>query len=87
MKSIKDYIITGLICVNAFLITSLLIEKFDPTPVAFGQVVENDYMITPGNMQLGKQMLWIIDLKSFQLTNCYFDPSSDSIVFGQIRSL
>ena len=87
MKNHKDIIITILIFLNLFLLTSMGINYFDPTPKAYGQVIENDYILTPGNLILGKQFIWVIDLKTHQVTNCMYNYETNNIDWGQVMPL
>ena len=87
MKTFKDYFILLLIFLNLFILTSIAINYYDPTPKAYGQVVENDYILMPGNLVLGKQFIWVIDLKTHQVTNCIYNYETNNIDWGQISPL
>ncbi len=87
MKITKDNIILILVSLNLFILTSIAFHYFDPTPKAYGQVIENDYILTPGNHILGKQFIWVIDLKTHQVTNCMYNYETKSIDWGQVSAI
>lgn len=75
-----------LLCVNILLVTAIVFE-FVRLPQAYGQVRANDYILVPGNLYLGRQIVWIIDLRTHQLTSCMYNPTRNIIEFGQAIDL
>ena len=72
-----------LLAINILLVT-LVVFQFAPLPQAQAQVRTNDYILIPGKLSSDKQIIWIIDLKSHQLTSCLYNDTSRSIDFGPI---
>lgn len=75
-----------LLCVNVLLVTGIVFE-FAGLPQAQAQVRGHDYILVPGNLQLGKQIVWVIDLQTHQLTSCMYNHSRNTIEFGQVIDL
>lgn len=70
-----------LLCVNILLVTAIVFE-FVHLPQAYGQVRANDYILIPGNLHMDRQIVWIIDLRSHQLTSCMYNHTRNIIEFG-----
>jgi hypothetical protein len=70
-----------LLAINILLIT-LIVFQFAPLPQAQAQVQTNDYILIPGKLSTDKQIIWIIELKSHQLTSCLYNNAKRSIDFG-----
>ena len=82
----KDKWLAVLLCVNVLLITAVIFQ-FAPLPQAQAQVRTHDYILMPGNLEMGKQIIWIIDLRTHQLTSCLYNRVSGTIDFGQVIDL
>ncbi|MBN1435665.1 MAG: hypothetical protein JW936_01195 [Sedimentisphaerales bacterium] len=75
-----------LICINVVLLTALVLCRVE-LPQAQAQVRQYDYMLVPGNSDTDQQIVWVIDLRTFQLTTCYYDRNSEQIVVGEYLDL
>ena len=86
MRKSQNRWLVILLCFNAVLFTAVIME-LAPLPQAQAQVRSHDYILIPGNLQLGKQVVWIVDLNSHELTSCLYNKNNRSIDFGDIITL
>ncbi len=86
MKRWNNFFLVALICVNIVLIAGIILETTG-MPKAYGQVRANDYILVPGSVQMGQQIVWIIDLKTHQITSCRFNANRNMIEFGQVTDV
>lgn len=82
----KDKWLVILFCVNLLLITGMVFQ-FVGLPQAQAQVQDHNYILIPGNLNMGKQIVWLIDLRTHQLTSCMYNFDNRTIDFGQIIDL
>lgn len=82
----KDRWLVFLLCLNAVLITALIAQCVG-LPQAQAQVRAYDYMLIPGNLDLEKQVVWVIDLGSHRMTSCMYNNSRQTIDFGPVVNL
>ncbi len=87
MKSFKkDRWLVILLCVNLLLVTGMVFQSVG-LPPAYGQVVGHDYILIPGNLNVDSQIVWVIDLRTHQLTSCMYNFDNRKIDFGQVIDL
>jgi hypothetical protein len=86
MSEKRNRLMVILLCVNALLLAAVVI-RYTGEPQAYAQVRPHDYILIPGQYQAYQQIVWIIDLETFQLTNCMYDRNSRMIVFGNVVPL
>ena len=75
-----------LICINVILLTALVLCRLE-LPQAQAQVREYDYLLVPGNTDEDTQVVWVLDMRTFQLTTCHYDQNEDGVVIGEILDL
>ena len=75
-----------LLCINAALLTALVACRVDP-PEAQAQVRAFDFVLIPGKLQEELEMLWIVDMATYDVTTATYDENRKRIVFGEILPL
>jgi hypothetical protein len=78
--------LVALLCVNVILITAIVVSLVG-LPQAQAQVRPYDYLLIPGYMREDEEIVWIVDMGTYQLCSAYFNRSSSNIEFGEVISL
>jgi len=86
----KNRILIILLCLNAVLITAVVIN-YTHLPRAeaqnFTTSSAGNYILITGDLRFDHQILWIIDPVNHQLTSCLYDPSRRIIRFGEVINM
>ena len=86
MLAKQDRRLVFLVCLNAVLITAIALS-LTGLPQAQAQVRPNDYILIPGDIREDRQVVWIIDLASLQLTAAAYDRNVRTINFSEVINL
>jgi hypothetical protein len=86
MNGSRNRLMVILVCVNALLLAAVVLS-YTGEPQAYAQVRPHDYILIPGQFRTNQQIVWIVDLETFQLTNCLYERNSRKIIFGNVVSL
>jgi len=74
-----------LLCLNAVLLTAV-VGSYVGTPQAHAQQQGQapQYVLIPGNLRTDEQLVWIIDIANWRLTNCLYNKHSGDIEFADV---
>jgi len=86
MTDTKNRALLILLCVNVVLLTAIVVSLVNP-PQALAQVRPYDYLLVPGDCREDEQIVWIIDMGSYQLCSAIFNRSNNNIEFSAVINL
>jgi hypothetical protein len=93
MKNKKDRWLVVLLCVNALLLTGVVMHYVElPQAQAqtarAGNAAGGEYFLLPGRIQSQSgEVVWVVDVSNQLLTNCLYNRNRGEIQFGEILDL
>ena len=87
MKHSSNRWLITLLCINALLITALVACHVELPRAHAQQARAHSYLLVPGDINKGEQVVWIIDQTEMKLVNCQYQRSPKRIKTGLVVDL
>ena len=90
MSNSRNRWLVFLLCLNAVLITAVVLSNLPPSP-AYAQTRQRsssgDYLLIPGKVSNNAEVLWVVKTSTNQINTCRFNKRTGFIEYGELLNI